>query len=201
MLCVQEWKYWTGGVVVVISYLGLRSFLEWEVLVQERDINNLISPIFSNIFKFHRFFMFFIPNPFKILTLFWGIELLERNVNWARQYSAGSYCQSDGRVLDWVPDNYFDRVISYGALYSLQRDEQCTVVKTLIDKLKPGGTAWFGYSKCFFDSFSICLCMLFVNISSVVSSKFEFSCFVWGTTIQVLRFTVRMINVMVLKII
>ncbi len=42
-------------------------------------------------------------------SCFYLIEV-ETNVNWANENMAGSYCLTDGRSLDWIPDNYFDRV-------------------------------------------------------------------------------------------
>merc|ERR1712187_932022 len=63
-----------------------------------------------------------------------------------RQHSIGKYCQLDGRYVDWLPNEFFDSVISYAALTHLQPDDQCDVVVELIGKVRVGGKLWFGWN-------------------------------------------------------
>ena len=85
-----------------------------------------------------------------------GIDIIPENVQWAQNFAPGHYCLSDGRSMDWVPDNHFDRVISYAALHTIHKDEQCLVVQELIEKLKPGGVAWFGWNNPKISFYSNC---------------------------------------------
>lgn len=75
-----------------------------------------------------------------------GLELVEENARWARQHSTGKYCRVDGRFVDWLPDDYFDGIISYAALAHLEPDDQCRVIADLVGKLRVGGRMWFGWN-------------------------------------------------------
>lgn len=75
-----------------------------------------------------------------------GIDIVADNVQWARNHSLGSYCEVDGRFVSWLPQDYFDGVISYAALCHLQPEDQCQVVTELVEKVRPGGRLWFGWN-------------------------------------------------------
>eukprot|EP00929_Paragymnodinium_shiwhaense_P075356 TRINITY_DN38520_c0_g1_i1.p1 TRINITY_DN38520_c0_g1~~TRINITY_DN38520_c0_g1_i1.p1 ORF type:complete len:541 (+),score=100.75 TRINITY_DN38520_c0_g1_i1:65-1624(+) len=75
-----------------------------------------------------------------------GLDIVGDNVRWAEQHSIGKFCRLDGRFVEWLPDDYFDAVISYAALMHLQPEDQCAVVTELVGKLRPGGKMWFGWN-------------------------------------------------------
>merc|ERR1712226_743361 len=75
-----------------------------------------------------------------------GIDIVSDSVDWARQHSIGKYCHLDGRYVDWLPDDFFDSVISYAALMHLVSDDQCEVVVELVGKVRIGGKLWFGWN-------------------------------------------------------
>lgn len=76
-----------------------------------------------------------------------GVEAIGAAVQWANKHSLGTFCRADGRTLDWIPNQAFDHVISYGALYHLSKPEQCSTVWQLIQKLRIGGRAWLGWNR------------------------------------------------------
>lgn len=75
-----------------------------------------------------------------------GIDIVTENIAWARTHSIGHFCESDGRFLAWLPDKYFDAVISYAALMHLEPEDQCDVVIDLVSKVRIGGQLWFGWN-------------------------------------------------------
>jgi len=75
-----------------------------------------------------------------------GLDVEAGAVDWARSHSAGKFCHADGRDLKWIPDGMFDFVISYAALYHLSVDEQCNTGIQLVEKLRIGGRAFFGWN-------------------------------------------------------
>eukprot|EP00929_Paragymnodinium_shiwhaense_P105303 TRINITY_DN70253_c0_g1_i2.p1 TRINITY_DN70253_c0_g1~~TRINITY_DN70253_c0_g1_i2.p1 ORF type:complete len:503 (+),score=95.97 TRINITY_DN70253_c0_g1_i2:36-1544(+) len=75
-----------------------------------------------------------------------GIDIVYDSVRWAQEHSAGRYCEVDGRFISWLPDNYFDAIISYAALAHLTKGDQCRVMTDLLGKLRIGGRLWFGWN-------------------------------------------------------
>mmetsp|Transcript_100432 Transcript_100432/g.323804 ORF Transcript_100432/g.323804 Transcript_100432/m.323804 type:complete len:270 (-) Transcript_100432:226-1035(-) len=75
-----------------------------------------------------------------------GIDIVGDNIAWAQNYSIGKYCQLDGRFVQWLPDDFFDAVLSYAALTHLEPADQCQVVAELVGKLRLGGRIWFGWN-------------------------------------------------------
>lgn len=74
-----------------------------------------------------------------------GIDVSSTAVSWAQRYSLGDFCQHGGLDLAWVPDGAFDYVTSYWALYHLlSKEDQCSVIGNLIQKLGLGGKMWLG---------------------------------------------------------
>merc|ERR1711971_119823 len=72
-----------------------------------------------------------------------GLDILEGSVSWANAFSAGRHCHYDGNQnLDWIPNQFFDFVVSCGAL--IHATDQCSKAKELLRKVKVGGKAWFG---------------------------------------------------------
>jgi len=65
-----------------------------------------------------------------------GIDFVGASVRWAREHSVGHFCEVDGRFVEWLPDDYFDAVISYAAMNHLRREDQCRVVSSLAGKLR-----------------------------------------------------------------
>lgn len=78
-----------------------------------------------------------------------GLDVEGGAVEWARQHSAGVFCQADGRRLDWLPNGVFDHVISYAALYHMSKPDQCHTGIQLLRKLRVGGRAWFGWNQAY----------------------------------------------------
>eukprot|EP00928_Gymnodinium_smaydae_P067209 TRINITY_DN50151_c0_g1_i1.p1 TRINITY_DN50151_c0_g1~~TRINITY_DN50151_c0_g1_i1.p1 ORF type:complete len:479 (+),score=93.60 TRINITY_DN50151_c0_g1_i1:2-1438(+) len=76
-----------------------------------------------------------------------GVELVDSAVSWTRTHSWGHFCQGDGRYLSWIPDGVFDHVISYAAIYHLSKPDQCSTGLQLIQKLRVGGKAYFGWNQ------------------------------------------------------
>lgn len=75
-----------------------------------------------------------------------GVDVEGAAVAWAREHSVGSFCHADGRDLTWVPNGMFDKVISYAAIYHLSKEDQCSTGIQLVQKLRIGGKAWFGWN-------------------------------------------------------
>lgn len=75
-----------------------------------------------------------------------GIDIEGNAVGWAQDHSAGIFCHVDGRNLRWIPDGIFDHVISYAALYHLTKADQCRTAVQLVEKLRVGGRAFFGWN-------------------------------------------------------
>lgn len=75
-----------------------------------------------------------------------GVDIVGDNVRWARRHSMGHFCEADGRFLSWLPDGFFDGVISYAALSHIHPLDQCAVVLDLIGKVRVGGKLWFGWN-------------------------------------------------------
>ncbi|CAE7700820.1 unnamed protein product, partial [Symbiodinium microadriaticum] len=75
-----------------------------------------------------------------------GVEIQEPAARWAQLYSAGKFCQGDGRELGWIPEDTFDYVISYASIYHLTKLDQCKVGIQLMRKLKIGGKAFLGWN-------------------------------------------------------
>lgn len=95
-----------------------------------------------------------------------GVDVEGGAVNWASRHSSGVFCHADGRKLGWLPDGSFDRVISYAALYHLSPIDQCTTAIQLVQKLRVGGRAWFGWNKMYsMDGWQWRTCLL--NASAV----------------------------------
>eukprot|EP00927_Polykrikos_kofoidii_P010361 TRINITY_DN14374_c0_g2_i1.p1 TRINITY_DN14374_c0_g2~~TRINITY_DN14374_c0_g2_i1.p1 ORF type:complete len:471 (+),score=53.19 TRINITY_DN14374_c0_g2_i1:91-1413(+) len=77
-----------------------------------------------------------------------GIDVVGGAVHWAKQFSAGSFCESDGRDLTFLPDEFFDIVFTFASIYHVQpKEDQCMVGIQLIQKLKIGGRAFFGWNR------------------------------------------------------
>eukprot|EP00440_Ansanella_granifera_P070056 gb/GFBE01076004.1/.p1 GENE.gb/GFBE01076004.1/~~gb/GFBE01076004.1/.p1 ORF type:complete len:534 (+),score=98.99 gb/GFBE01076004.1/:1-1602(+) len=76
-----------------------------------------------------------------------GIEATPSAASWASRFSMGKHCAIDGRQLGWVPDGLFDYVFSYAAITHLEMEEQCFVARQLVQKLRPGGKAFFGWNR------------------------------------------------------
>eukprot|EP00928_Gymnodinium_smaydae_P065121 TRINITY_DN48302_c0_g1_i1.p1 TRINITY_DN48302_c0_g1~~TRINITY_DN48302_c0_g1_i1.p1 ORF type:complete len:546 (-),score=99.31 TRINITY_DN48302_c0_g1_i1:62-1699(-) len=75
-----------------------------------------------------------------------GIDIVGESIEWARRHAIGTYCQLDGRYVEWLPDDHFDFVLSYAALTHLHPDDQCQVVTELVGKVRVGGRLWFGWN-------------------------------------------------------
>lgn len=75
-----------------------------------------------------------------------GVDIVADSIQWAQAHSIGRYCEVDGRFLGWLPDDYFDAVISYAALMHLEPNDQCNVVAELVGKVRVGGQLWFGWN-------------------------------------------------------
>lgn len=71
---------------------------------------------------------------------------MAESIQWAETHSIGRYCEADGRFLTWLPDDFFDAVISYAALMHLAEEDRCDVVTELIEKVRIGGRLWFGWN-------------------------------------------------------
>ena len=67
-------------------------------------------------------------------------------IAWADRHSVGKYCHADGSRLSWLPDNTFDAVVSYAALYHIPRELQCETLKQLIRITRPGGRLIIGWN-------------------------------------------------------
>lgn len=76
-----------------------------------------------------------------------GIEATAPAVGWASRFGLGRHCAADGRYLDWIPNGIFDNVFSYASLTHLEAQEQCLVVRQLLQKLRPGGRAFLGWNR------------------------------------------------------
>mmetsp|Transcript_71504 Transcript_71504/g.202814 ORF Transcript_71504/g.202814 Transcript_71504/m.202814 type:complete len:214 (+) Transcript_71504:1-642(+) len=76
-----------------------------------------------------------------------GIDNVAGSVTWAREHGLGHFCEADGRFLSWLPDDFFDAVISYAALMHLAPTDQCAVVTELAGKVREGGRLWFGWNE------------------------------------------------------
>lgn len=76
-----------------------------------------------------------------------GLELQPAAVAWARRHGPGGhFCAVDGRDLRWIPDETFDHVISFAAIYHLNAADQCHVGLQLAAKLRVGGRAYLGWN-------------------------------------------------------
>lgn len=74
-----------------------------------------------------------------------GIEASRDLLHWAQRHSAGEFCLWSSTDLSWIPDNTFDAVVSYWAMYHLEStQEQCRLAKQFVAKLRPGGRIWIG---------------------------------------------------------
>lgn len=76
-----------------------------------------------------------------------GVDSSVGAVTWAQRFSAGRFCAIDGRELAWIPNNLFDYVFSYASLRHIPQPEQCKVGLQLVQKLRPGGKAFFGWNR------------------------------------------------------
>merc|ERR1712151_215498 len=47
----------------------------------------------------------------------------------------------------WVPDGIFDHVFSFAAIYHLEKSDQCATGLQLVEKLRIGGKAYFGWNQ------------------------------------------------------
>lgn len=75
-----------------------------------------------------------------------GVDIVADNIAWAQNHSIGKYCQLDGRYVEWLPDDFFDAVLSYAALTHLEPRDQCAVIVELVGKMRLGGRLWFGWN-------------------------------------------------------
>ena len=78
-----------------------------------------------------------------------GVDITP-SVHWAKEHSAGTYCQTDGILLDWIPSNLFHAVVSFAAVYHLPIDKQCYLFHELLRVTRPGGVvfvAWMGTTR------------------------------------------------------
>merc|ERR1712032_624799 len=75
-----------------------------------------------------------------------GVDIVEDSIRWAEEHSLGKYCHLDGRYVEWLPDDFFDGIISYAVLMHLLLDDQCRVVSELAGKLRVGGKMWLGWN-------------------------------------------------------
>ena len=75
-----------------------------------------------------------------------GLDITESAVAWAEAHSVGKFCQGDGSKLDFLPDDTFDAVVSYAALYHIPQSLQCETMKQLVRVVRPGGKIWVGWN-------------------------------------------------------
>mmetsp|Transcript_29473 Transcript_29473/g.75521 ORF Transcript_29473/g.75521 Transcript_29473/m.75521 type:complete len:173 (-) Transcript_29473:170-688(-) len=77
-----------------------------------------------------------------------GVEYTEAASTWSSKYSLGHTCRTDGRNLSFIPDAMFDHVVSEASLLHLASyEELCSTVGQLVRKLRPGGSAFFGWNR------------------------------------------------------
>lgn len=76
-----------------------------------------------------------------------GVDIMAPAVEWAQVHSLGKFCTMDGRYLGWIPEDTFDYVFSYASLYHMSREDQCATGVQLVQKLRIGGKAFFGWNQ------------------------------------------------------
>jgi len=77
-----------------------------------------------------------------------GVDYQQESIEWGRWHAPALelLCHGDGRNLTWLPDNFFDGAIAFGAIYALTLLEQCSTVIQILQKLRRGGRAVIGYN-------------------------------------------------------
>jgi len=76
-----------------------------------------------------------------------GIDRAQRPILWAQRQNDPNFkfCLTDGRSLDWLPNETFDHSISFGTIHHYLPEEQCNIIKHMIRITKHGGYIWNGF--------------------------------------------------------
>lgn len=77
-----------------------------------------------------------------------GVDYQRESVDWARRHAPASdlICHADGRDLTWLPDDFFEGALAFGAINYLNVYEQCDTALQIAKKLRPGARAVIGYN-------------------------------------------------------
>eukprot|EP00760_Papus_ankaliazontas_P015296 PhM_4_TR16454/c1_g1_i1/m.95200 len=79
-----------------------------------------------------------------------GVDLTAGAIAYAKEKYGGLspsllFCHADGTILDWIPPNSVDHVLSFGGLLHLPRAMICPALTQLLRITRPGGVVWAGY--------------------------------------------------------
>ncbi|KAJ9471366.1 methyltransferase [Diplonema papillatum] len=78
-----------------------------------------------------------------------GVDLSYKSLMyaWENTTAANKFCYGDGSVLDWIPDNTFDAVFSFGAIFHVyNQDIMCRSYREMVRIAKKGGKVYNGWS-------------------------------------------------------
>eukprot|EP00758_Cryptobia_borreli_P003804 Tbor_TRINITY_DN3994_c0_g1::TRINITY_DN3994_c0_g1_i2::g.815::m.815 len=92
--------------------------------------------------------MNFLYNEYNVTGV--GIDVSSKTIEYAirNTTSKNLYCVADGTQLEWIPNNSFDHVISFGSIYHVYNSVTfCSVLRQLVRIVKKGGTVYNGWTE------------------------------------------------------
>ncbi|ORC92662.1 putative methyltransferase [Trypanosoma theileri] len=79
-----------------------------------------------------------------------GIDVANATIFYARKLTSPNllHCVADGTNISWIPSNFFDHAISFGAvLHVYNHTLFCNVLRQMVRVVKPLGTVYNGWSE------------------------------------------------------